>query len=75
MPLSGPHILISQICVTLCGKRNFADVTEGCKSNQKGLWNMEMEAKMIAEGGGERYEAGCDPAGFGDGGRGHRARN
>ena len=74
MPLSGPHILIPQIFVTLCGKRNFADGTKGCKSNQKGLWKTEMEAKMIAEGGGERSEAGCDPAGFGDGGRGHTAR-
>ena len=64
-----------QICVTLCGKRNFADVTEGCESNQKGLWKMEMEAEMIAEEGGERSEAGCDPAGFGDCGRGHTARN
>ena len=61
--------------VTLCGKRNFADVTEGCESNQKGLWKMEMEAEMIAEEGGERSEAGCDPAGFGDCGRGHTAWN
>ena len=46
---------------------------KGGKSNQKGLWKMELEAEMIAEEGGEKSEAGCDPAGFGDGRRGHTA--
>ena len=73
MPLSGPHIRIPQICVILCGKRNFAAVIKGGKSNQKGLWKMELEAEMIEEEGGEKSEAGCDPAGFGDGRRGHTA--
>lgn len=73
-PQCAPHPN-PQICVTLCGKRSFADVTEGCESNQKGLWKMEMEAEMIAEEGGERSEAGCYPAGFGDCGRGHTAQN